>query len=100
MDMSLSFRMTSRLASITPALFSASKAIPALIAPSPITAIACCLTPLSRAATAMPSAALMEVLECAVPKASYSLSSRLGKPAIPPCMRRRAIPVRRPVRIL
>ena len=37
-DMSLSFKTTSRLASTTPALLSASKAWPADMAPSPITA--------------------------------------------------------------
>jgi hypothetical protein len=37
-DMSLSLRMTSRLASATPALLSASKAMPADIAPSPMMA--------------------------------------------------------------
>ena len=40
MLMSLSLRMTSRLASVTPALFSASKAMPAVMAPSPMTAMA------------------------------------------------------------
>ena len=38
--MSLSFRITSRSTSMAPALFSASNAMPAVIAPSPITAIA------------------------------------------------------------
>jgi hypothetical protein len=39
-DMSLSFRMTSSLQSDTPALFSASKAMPAVMAPSPMMATA------------------------------------------------------------
>ena len=64
----------------TPALFSASNAMPAVIAPSPMTAIALRFSPFSLAATAMPSAAEIEVDECAVPKVSYSLSSRRGKP--------------------
>ena len=38
----------------------------------------------------MPSAAEIEVDECAVPKVSYSLSSRRGKPDSPPSWRRRA----------
>ena len=69
---------------MAPALFSASKAMPAVIAPSPITATTRRASPASLAATAMPSAALIEVLECAVPKVSYGLSSRRGKPAMPP----------------
>ena len=68
--MSLSFRTTSRLASIAPALLSASNAMPAVIAPSPMIATARRVSPARRAATAMPSAALMEVLACAVPKVS------------------------------
>jgi hypothetical protein len=48
----------------------------------------------------MPSAALTEVLEWAVPKVSYSLSARRGKPDMPPIMRNRAMASRRPVRIL
>jgi hypothetical protein len=69
--MSLSFRMTSRpVRRVVPALFSASKAMPAVIAPSPITATARRFSPFSRDASAMPSAALIDVLECAVPKVS------------------------------
>ena len=79
-DMSLSFRITSRSTSMSPALLSASKAMPAVIAPSPMTATAWRFSPFSLDATAMPSAALIEVLECAVPNVSYSLSSRRGKP--------------------
>ena len=67
-DISLSFRMTSRSTSIAPALFIASYAMPADIAPSPITAMQRRL--LLLAATAMPSAAEIDVLECAVPKVS------------------------------
>lgn len=99
--MSLSFRITSRLMlAVTPALFMASKAMPANIAPSPITAMCWRCTPALREATAMPSAAEIEVDECAVPKASYSDSLRLGKPEMPPCWRSLAMPARRPVRIL
>jgi len=92
------------MSSITPALLSASKAMPADIAPSPITAmcerLAWAGSLLRAAATAMPSAALMLVLECAVPKVSYSLSTRRGKPEMPPNWRSLAMPSRRPVRIL
>jgi hypothetical protein len=38
---------------------------------------------LNAEAAAMPSAALIEVEECPVPKVSYSLSERLGKGARP-----------------
>jgi len=69
-DISLSFRMTSRLASIAPALFSASNAMPADIAPSPMTAMQRRSSPFSFEDTAMPSAAEIEVDECAVPKVS------------------------------
>ncbi len=55
---------------MAPALFIASNAIPAVIAPSPMTAIARRCSPFSLAAIAMPSAAEIEVEECAVPKVS------------------------------
>ncbi len=48
----------------------------------------------------MPSAAEIEVDECAVPKVSYSLSSRRGKPEMPPSWRSVAIRSRRPVSVL
>ena len=57
-------------------------------------------SPFNRDATAMPNAALIDVLECAVPKVSYSLSSRRGKPEMPPHIRNRFIASRRPVRTL
>ena len=85
---------------MAPALFSASNAMPAVIAPSPMIATTRLSSPFMRAATAIPSAALIEVLECAVPKVSYSLSTRRGKPATPPYWRRVDIRSRRPVRIL
>ena len=44
--------------------------------------------------------ALTDVDECAVPKVSYGLSSRRGKPAMPPHWRSFAMPARRPVRTL
>ena len=98
--MSLSFKITRRFVSIAPALFKASNAKPPLIELSPIIAVTCLSLFSSSAATAMPNAALIEVLECAVPKASYSLSSRRGNPAMPPCMRNFSMPLRLPVRIL
>ncbi len=80
-DISLSLRMTSRSAPETPALFIASKAMPPVIAPSPMTATDLRWLALQRARPrAMPSAALIEVLECPAPKASYSLSPRRRKP--------------------
>ncbi|MNO80210.1 hypothetical protein D3C76_714070 [compost metagenome] len=52
------------------AWFSASKAMPAVSAPSPITATDLRLEPCIRAAMAMPRAALIEVLEWPTPKVS------------------------------
>jgi len=68
----------------TPALFRASKAMPAVMAPSPMMATALRASPRNCAPMAMPRAAEIEVDECAVPKVSYSLSSRRGKPLMPP----------------
>ena len=100
MDISLSLRMTSRSQPEAPALLSASKAIPALIAPSPITATVRRCSPWSRAAIAIPSAAEIDVELCAVPKVSNSLSLRRGKPEGPPHWRSLAIAARRPVSAL
>ena len=50
--------------------------------------------------TAMPSAAEIEVEECAAPNGSYSLSERLVKPDSPPPWRSVRMRSRRPVRIL
>ena len=97
-DISLSFRMTSTFAPC--ALLSASNAMPALIAPSPITATTCRASPFSFAATAMPSAAEIDVDECAVPNVSYSDSLRRGKPDGPSHCRSFAIASRRPVSTL
>ena len=84
MDMQLSFSTTNKLAPETPAWFMASKAIPAVIAPSPITAMWWrFLSPLYCDATAIPNAAEIEVDECPTPKVSYSLSERFGKPLMP-----------------
>ena len=62
--MQLSFKITNKLDFSIPALFKPSKASPALIDPSPITAI-CCLSfiLLSFEAVAIPSAADIEVDE-------------------------------------
>ena len=71
MDMQLSFKMTSMLVSSTPPWFNPSKAKPAVMAPSPITATCCVLrSPLWRLPTAMPSAARMPVLLWPTPKVS------------------------------
>ena len=53
--------------------------MPALIAPSPITAITWLLPPARSRATAMPSPAEIEVEEWAAPNGSYSLSLRRGE---------------------
>ncbi len=98
--MSLSFRITSSLQSSTPALLRASKAMPAVIAPSPMMATQWRCSPFWRDARAMPSAAEMLVDECAVPNVSYSLSARCGKPLSPPSWRSVGMRSRRPVRIL
>ena len=62
MDMSLSFTTTTRGTSACPASFSASKAMPPVSAPSPISATATPSSPRSFMARAMPSAAEMEVV--------------------------------------
>ena len=99
-DMSLSLRITISRQSHTPALLSASKAMPADIAPSPMMATVKRSSPFCLAAMAMPSAAEIEVDECAVPKVSYSLSLRRGKAAMPPKWRSPLIASRRPVSTL
>ena len=58
--------------------------MPALMEPSPITATTLRFSPFTLLATAIPKAAEILVEECAVPKASYSLSERLGNPDKPP----------------
>ena len=74
--------------------------MPALIAPSPITAITLKSSPARSRAVAMPSAAEIEVELWAAPKASYSLSARLVKPDRPPGWRSVRMRARRAVRIL
>ena len=62
----------------------ASNASPAVIAPSPITAMWCfSFSPLYFEASAIPRAAEIDVEECPTPKESYSLSFLLGKPESP-----------------
>jgi hypothetical protein len=67
--------------------------MPALIAPSPITAIALPGTSDSLLAIAKPSAAEIEVELWAAPNGSYSLSLRLVKPGQPAALAERADPV-------
>ena len=67
--------------------------MPALIAPSPITAITLKSSPARSRAVAMPSPAEIEVELCAAPKGSYSLSARLVKPDKPPGLAQRADPI-------
>jgi hypothetical protein len=57
-------------------------------------------SPFCLAASAMPSAAEIEVDEWPTPKVSYSLSLRLGKPETPPVHAQRSHASRRPVRYL
>ena len=84
MAMSLSFRMMSKLLGVLDTLFSPSKASPPLMLPSPITATTCrSFSPLRSAATAMPSAADMELEACPQLNVSYWLSSGEGKGRIP-----------------
>ena len=64
--------------------------MPALIAPSPITAIALPGCPAILLATAKPKAALIEVELCAAPNGSYSLSLRLVNPESPAACPQRA----------
>ena len=66
-----------------PAWERASYAIPAVIAPSPITATTSLSSPFNLAAAAIPRAALIEVLEWPTPYVSYSLSDLEGKGANP-----------------
>ena len=109
--MSLSFRITISRECSAPALFIASYAMPALIAPSPITAMTLrssrwplpsCLTRkfFRSRATAIPSPDEIDVEECAAPNGSYSLSARRVNPDSPPPVRSVRIRSRRPVRIL
>ena len=70
MDISLSFRITINRVLSEPALFMASNAMPALMAPSPITATTLLSRPSKSRATANPRAAEMEVEEWAVPNGS------------------------------
>ncbi len=101
MAMQLSFNTISRLVSAVPAWFMPSKASPAVMAPSPMTAIWCrSRLPCSTEDAAMPKAAEIDVDEWPTPKASKSLSARLGNPARPPYSRLVEKLSRRPVRIL
>ena len=82
-DISLSLRMIKRLASVSPAWLSASKDIPPVSAPSPITAIEVSDLLFSLFANATPNAALIEVDEWPAPKTSCSLSLLFVKPDRP-----------------
>ena len=74
--------------------------MPAVIAPSPITATTLRPLPARAFAIAMPSAAEIDVDEWPTPKVSYSLSSRFGNGAMPSFCFTVRIASRRPVRIL
>ena len=81
--MSLSFRIISISGFMPPACCIASKAIPAVIAPSPITATVFFSPSFNLLAIAIPTAELIDVLECPAPKASKLLSLLDGKGARP-----------------
>ncbi len=68
MDISLSFSTTMSLRSMAPAWFKPSKARPAVMEPSPMTATTSCFSSARSRAMAMPSAAEMDVEECPTPK--------------------------------
>ena len=97
--MSLSFRIIKTFGLICPVWLNASNAIPAVIAPSPITATFF-FSDSAWEATAMPRSALIDVLECPTPNESYSLSEIEGKGASPPFFRIVWIWFFLPVRIL
>ena len=86
--------------SCQPQWFNPSKAKPAVMAPSPITAMCWRLSPLSLLATDMPRAALMLVELWPTPNVSYALSVRFGNPLRPLWTRLVWNWSRRPVRIL
>ena len=89
-----------KLVSSFPALFSASYAIPPVMAPSPMTDTTVWSSPWISLAFTRPRPAEMEVELCPVSKASQLLSLRLGKPLMPRNCRRPSNPSLRPVRIL
>ena len=74
--------------------------MPAVIAPSPITATVFDGLPRAFLAKAMPKPALIEVEECPTPKVSKGLSSLDGKGAKPSLRLKEPICSRRPVKIL
>ena len=82
-DISLSFKIINRLVFKAPALLIASYAIPALIAPSPMTAITLLDLPSLSLATAIPRAAEIDVDECPAPKGSKIDSVRFVNPERP-----------------
>ena len=100
MDISLSFKITRILGFRWPLWLKASNAIPAVIAPSPITATCFLFESFFWAPTAIPNIALIEVLEWPTPKASYALSLIVGKGANPSFLRTVWILSFLPVKIL
>ena len=100
MEMWLSLRMTRMSVFMAPALLRPSKAMPPVMAPSPMTATIFSSLPESFAATAMPRAAEMDVDECPTPKESNGLSDIFGKPLMPLYVRLVWNASRRPVMIL
>ncbi len=99
-DISLSLSTTTISFLISPAWLSASNAIPAVIAPSPMTDTTFLSLPSFSAATAMPSAALIDVDEWPTAKVSYSLSGGHGNGCKPFFWRMVLMRSARPVKIL
>ena len=99
-DIELSFRMTIRFVPRWPAWFRPSKAMPAVMAPSPITAITWWSSPRRSRAAAMPVAAEIDVPAWPAPKRSWGLSLRSANPERPSYWRIVSICSRRPVTIL
>ena len=83
----LSFKMMVIFCFEIPALFRASKAMPPVIEPSPMTATTLLLRSKWLRATAKPRAAEIEVVAWPAPKQSYSLSFLFKNPEMPPCWR-------------
>ena len=87
-DMLLSFSIMSKLFGCVQTLFRPSKAKPPVIEPSPMIATTCCsCSSFSVAATAIPSAAEIDVEAWPAIKVSYSLSSGFVNPEMPPNLR-------------
>ena len=100
MLMPLSLSTTMTRVRLWPMLFIASKAMPAVSAPSPMIATTWWSSRLRSRATAMPCAAESDVPACPAPNGSCSDSLRARNPEMPPYWRSVSKRPRRPVSIL